>query len=67
MSAAQIESPEAAEIDRVLQWRFEVLVRAGYDPNDAEAVARDRGVDLHLAARLVGQGCPSRTAARIML
>jgi hypothetical protein len=67
MTAAQIERPDAAEFDEVLQWRFEVLVRAGYDLGDADTLARHREVDLHLAARLVDRGCPSSTAARIVL
>ena len=67
MTAAQTELPDIAETDYVLQWRFEVLVRAGYDLEEADALARDRRVDLHLAARLVDQGCPSTTAVRIML
>jgi len=66
MTAAQIETPEVTQADDVLQWRFEVLTRAGYDTEDADALANDRRVDLHLAARLVGKGCPSGTAARIM-
>jgi hypothetical protein len=67
MTAAQIETPGVAEVDEVLLWRFEVLVRAGYDIEDADTLARHREVDLHLAARLVGHGCPSGTAARIVL
>ena len=67
MTAAQIEAPQRAEVDEVLQWRFEVLIRAGYDLGDADSIARHREVDLHVAARLVGQGCPSSTAARIVL
>jgi len=67
MTAAQIEAPKVTEADDVLQWRFMVLTRAGYDLEDADALARDRTVDLHLAAGLVSRGCPSSTAAQIML
>jgi hypothetical protein len=66
MTAAQIEAPER-EFDEVVQWRFDVLVRAGYDLGDADTLARHREVDLHMAAGLVRQGCPSGTAARIVL
>jgi hypothetical protein len=67
MTAAQLETLDVAEVDEVLRWRFEVLVRAGYDLEDAHTLARHREVDLHLAARLVGHGCPSSTAALIVL
>jgi hypothetical protein len=67
MTAAQIETPVVSEVDEVLEWRFEVLVRAGYDVEDAVTLACTREVDLHLAARLVRNGCPSGTAARIVL
>ncbi len=67
MTAAQIEARGAADVDEVVQWRFEVLMRSGYDLEDAHVLSRNREVDLHQAARLIGQGCPSGTAARIVL
>jgi hypothetical protein len=67
MTAAQLETLDVTGIDEVLQWRFEVLLRAGYDLEDAHTLARQREVDLHLAARLVRDGCPSGTAVRIVL
>ena len=67
MTAAQIEEHGAAGVDEVVQWRFEVLLRSGYELEDAHLLSRNREVDLHLATHLIGQGCPSGTAARIVL
>lgn len=67
MTAAQIEASGPSEVDEVQRWRFDVLVRAGYDLDDALELAARRDVDLHLATDLVRQGCPSATAARIVL
>ena len=44
MAATQTEAPEATEVDEVVRWRFEVLVRAGYDLEDAfSALSPPRG------------------------
>jgi hypothetical protein len=67
MAAAQLEKVELPEIDLVRRWRFDELVRAGYDIADAADVALRTEIDLHLATSLVKRGCPSRTAARILL
>ena len=56
----------ADEEERIYAWRLEVLLDAGYDPLDAEAVARDFDADLHLATALVEGGCPPETARRIL-
>ena len=50
----------------VLNWRFEVLRRAGYGEEAALAVAR-ADTDLHVAVALVERGCPEATAVRILL
>lgn len=47
-------------------WRLEELERAGYTTWDASVLAAARHVDLHAALRLVEQGCPPATAARIL-
>jgi hypothetical protein len=70
MTAAERRAPEVApetDRDRVRRWRFEELLRAGYDEDDAAEVAFHVEVDLHYAAELVRRGCPSRTALRILL
>jgi hypothetical protein len=51
----------------VICWRFEELVRAGYDDHDAAELAHHPEVDLHDAVELVRRGCPSNTALRIIL
>jgi hypothetical protein len=51
----------------VFAWRFSELLRAGYSAADATMLAGDRDVDLRLAERLLGAGCPSATALRILL
>jgi hypothetical protein len=67
MAAAPREEREHPEIDAVRLWRFSQLLRAGYDDVDAIEIAYHTEVDLHWAASLVRKGCPSATAARIIL
>ena len=51
----------------VLSWRFERLLDAGYDPETASALAKRVEIDLHLAVRLVSNGCPPDTAVSILV
>ena len=67
MAAAQVEQTELPAGDLVRRWRFDELLRAGYDIADAADVALRTDVDLHRAVSLVQQGCPSATATRIVL
>ncbi len=67
MAAARFEALEASEVDAVRRWRFDELVRAGYEDEDAVEVAFHLDVDLHSATDLVRRGCPSSTAVRIAL
>ena len=67
MTAAQFEQQEAPEIEAVLRWRFEELVRAGYDPGSAMILASHVEVDLHLATSLLERGCPADIAMQIVL
>lgn len=54
--------------DAVLwEWRFEVLMEAGYLPDQAWTLASSNEVDVRLAERLLAQGCPRATAVRILL
>jgi len=55
------------EEERVLSWRQESLLAAGYDLRHALKLALRSEVDLHLAVRLRRAGCPQETAARILL
>jgi hypothetical protein len=67
MSTTESEQLEAPEQQEVLRWRFEVLVRAGYDAGNAMILASHAEVDLHQASDLVLSGCPPDTALRIVL
>jgi hypothetical protein len=52
---------------RVLDWRIEELLRAGFPELLALELAATNEVDLHVAVKLRQQGCPAETAARILL
>ena len=51
----------------VVRWRYERLVETGYDTGTAESLASRVEIDLHLAVRLVKNGCPPDTALRILV
>jgi hypothetical protein len=55
------------EHDPVRRWRLKELRRAGYPPSDALVLSGRSGVDLHVAVRLLAEGCPVETAMRILL
>jgi hypothetical protein len=67
MTAAQFELIDETEAEAILRWRFDELMRAGYDIGSALMLASHVEVDLHDAAALVRRGCPSETALRILL
>ena len=67
MTTAEIEALEVPELDAVRCWRFEELLRAGYDEDDATELAFHLDIDLHWATSLVRRGCPSRIAVQIAL
>jgi hypothetical protein len=50
----------------VMQWRREQLVRTGFAPPLAAAIAKDTRYDLHALIELVEQGCEPALAARII-
>ena len=54
------------EDERVVFWRYLVLVQAGYPRSLARELAFE-GVDLCRAASLLAEGCPPPLAARILL
>jgi len=66
MTAAELHLTTETEQERVEHWRAEELVRAGFDPSDAIALAARHDIDLHLAVELVQQGCPYETAIDIL-
>jgi hypothetical protein len=67
MTAAQFETIDETEVEAILRWRFDELVRAGYDIGSALLLASHVEIDLHHASTLVRRGCPSETALRILL
>lgn len=67
MTAADVHVVDETELDRVEHWRAEELVRAGYDPSDAVALAARHDIDLHMAVALVESGCPHETAIDILI
>ena len=67
MGVTEIEIVVEAEDERVVSWRIEALIRAGYDEFAAIELALERHVDLHQAIDLIRRGCPSGTAVRILL
>jgi hypothetical protein len=67
MTAAELQIPSETELERVEHWRAEELVRAGYDPSDAIALASRHDIDLHFAVELIEQGCPYETAIEILI
>jgi hypothetical protein len=67
MTTAQLEETESPEVEAVLRWRFEELVRAGYDAGSALIIAGHSEVDLHVARHLLERGCPPETAIQIVL
>jgi hypothetical protein len=67
MTAAQFEQLDETEAVGVLRWRFDVLLRAGFDFEQAATVAAHVDVDLHRAVELIDRGCPTETAIRILV
>ena len=67
MSAAELETMYASEIDRIERWRHEELERAGYDPESALVLSASHDVDLHQAVNLLNRGCTVDLALQILL
>lgn len=64
---AAVLAERVAEHDPVRRWRLERLRAAGYGPTDALVLSGRADVDLHLAVRLLRDGCRVETALRILL
>jgi hypothetical protein len=65
MSAVETEIHE--EHGLVEAWRAEQLEQAGYGAVAACELAMRQDVDLHVAVRLLSQGCPTELALKILL
>lgn len=55
------------ELERVERWRAEELMRAGFDPSSAVALAARLDIDLHVATELLDRGCTPDLALQILL
>jgi hypothetical protein len=67
MVAQTLSTHLEREAPEVLRWRWEQLLDAGYDTQSASYLAKLVEIDLHLAVRLVHDGCPPDTALRILV
>jgi hypothetical protein len=67
MSTADVEIRSGTEMERVEQWRHELLARAGYDRESAVVLAASHEVDLHSAVALLERGCTIDLALQILL
>jgi hypothetical protein len=65
MSATQL--PGLATEEDIVYWRLEQLLLAGYNSEQAYELAARREVDLHLALRLVRDGCAPELALAILV
>ena len=66
-TAAESALIDESEAERVIRWRYEELVRAGYAFDAALEIAVHNEVDLHCAVELTHKGRPPETARRILL
>lgn len=55
------------EVESIIKWRRDELVRAGYGEDLANKIAEEMHIDLHVACDLVRGGCPDTVAADILL
>jgi hypothetical protein len=67
MPAADVETHDRTEIERIERWRSAELERAGFSPAHAAQIAARHDIDLHSAVDLVGTGCPPDVAFKILI
>ena len=65
MNLTEIERRDAEE--EIVSWRFEQLLRVGYERRQARVLSRRLEVDLHHAVDLVRRGCSYELALLILL
>jgi hypothetical protein len=65
MTAVETEVRDESEL--VEAWRAEQLEMAGYGAQAAAELALRQDVDLHFAVGLLGRGCPTELALKILL
>lgn len=66
MRAIRRQAIAGHDEDLIVRWRTSQLREAGFDPQSAEALARNCAYDLHAVLSLVDNGCPPELAARIL-
>jgi hypothetical protein len=47
-------------------WRYDLLIRAGFAAALARQITRDPRIDIHRLLDLIDRGCPPHLAARIL-
>lgn len=67
MPAAETDTRNGTEIERIERWRAEALERAGYEPRAAAELASRLDIDLHLASDLLAAGCSQELALQILI
>ena len=67
MPAAHEEMTVETELERIERWRADELMRAGYESEQAMALAVRLDVDLHRSAELLKNGCSAELALQILL
>jgi hypothetical protein len=65
MTRIHLDDRGAGE-SRYTDWRRDMLVRAGFEPDLSAAVAGDPRIDVHEMLELVDRGCPPSLAVRIL-
>lgn len=63
---SQRSHPPTGDSDRLAGWRRERLLSAGFPPDLADRLARERSTDVHALLDLVDRRCPPALAARIL-
>ncbi len=66
MTVEQLEQ-DGPTAEAVLGWRFEQLLRVGYDRRQARLLSRRVDIDLHRAVDLLAGGCSQELALEILL
>lgn len=72
ISLPKVPEPEETPVDdreyrKILNWRIDYLMRAGYDAEASVLIAKNLHVDLHVAGDLMADGCDVTTALLILL
>lgn len=71
-AATAVKAEAAPPVDdreyrKILNWRIDYLMRAGYDAEASVLIAQNLNVDLHVAGDLLTDGCDVTTALLILL